>query len=82
MARPLISMKNEPVQELVRDGESALLIPPADPGALAKAILKLRDDPALASRISEKGHAQFRTHCTMEVFSRRLFEIVNEMTEK
>ncbi|MBN1779906.1 glycosyltransferase [bacterium] len=80
-ARPLITVKNEPVQELVRDGESALLVPPADPAALAEAILKLRDDPDLAVSLAENGYRQFRKHCTIDVFSERLKAIVNQMVK-
>ena len=79
VARPLITVKNNPVQELVQDGVSALLIPPADPDALAEAILWLKSHPAQAEKIGNNGYLQFQTHCTLTGFSDRLKTIVNQM---
>lgn len=79
VGRALITVKNQPVQELVRDGESALLVPPADPQALSEAILKLKNDPELCHRIAEAGHKQFLKFCTMDIFSNRLKDVVNQM---
>ena len=38
-----------------RDGETGLAVPPADPAALAAALGRLRDDPALRARLGEEG---------------------------
>jgi glycosyltransferase involved in cell wall biosynthesis len=77
--RPLISAKNAPVQELLKDGESALLIEHANPDALAIAIRKLKNDPALRRRIAENGYQVFQNHCTQQVFAKRLKTIIEEM---
>jgi glycosyltransferase involved in cell wall biosynthesis len=45
------------VEELVRDGETGLLVPPLDPKALAVAIGRLADDEALRSRLGAAGRA-------------------------
>ncbi len=41
--------------ELVASGESGLVVPPGDPGALAKAILRLYEDPAEARRMGARA---------------------------
>lgn len=79
VGRPLITARNEPVQELLSDGESALLVERANPRAIADAIVKLRDDEQMRKRISENGHQSFLRNCTLEVFSQRLDTIVKEM---
>jgi len=79
VARPLVTARNAPVQELLQDGESALLVERANPEAIAAAVRRLRDDPELRQRIAKNGHASFLKNCTLAVFSQRLKTIVEEM---
>jgi glycosyltransferase involved in cell wall biosynthesis len=41
--------------EIIHDGEDGLLVPPADPAALAAALLRVLDDRALARRLAAAG---------------------------
>ena len=77
--KPLISQRNLPIQELVKDGESALLVERGNPSQIAEAILKLKKSPRLRKRIGEKGYTVFQKHCTLKVFSSQLKNIVKEM---
>ena len=43
------------VAEAIRDGETGLLVPPEDPGALAAALRRLLADRALSRRLGENG---------------------------
>ncbi len=79
VARPLITAENEPVKELLQNGESVLLVERANPEAIAQAILKLRDDERLRRQIGENGYKEFRKNCTLQVFSQRLNTIIQEM---
>src|SRR5712691_1286409 len=56
---PLVATTGGALPEGVgRHDDTALLVPPGDPGALAAAISRLLDDPALRSRIGSAGRAR------------------------
>jgi glycosyltransferase involved in cell wall biosynthesis len=46
--------------EILTNGISALLVPPGDAEALAAALVRLIDDPALRQSIAAVGHQVFR----------------------
>jgi glycosyltransferase involved in cell wall biosynthesis len=53
--RPLVATSVGAIPELVRDGVTGLLVPPADPQALAGAIQRLLADPELAAALGRAG---------------------------
>lgn len=55
---PVISTPMGAIPELVRDGETGLLIEPENPEALAAAIIRLLQDQDLAQRLAQAGRAQ------------------------
>ena len=57
--------------ELLRDGESALLVPPGDPAALAEAMRRIAADPELAKRLSRGGRAVYEERASEEVLGER-----------
>lgn len=52
---PLVASRAGGIPEIVDDGETALLVPPDDPEALALAIGRLFDNPDLAARLGERA---------------------------
>jgi glycosyltransferase involved in cell wall biosynthesis len=56
--RPAITSDAPGCREIVRDGENGLLVPLRDPARLAAAIIRLLDDPALATRMGAAGRAR------------------------
>jgi len=52
---PLVTTDNGGCREYAIDGETALVVPPRDAPAMAEAIRRLLDDPALAHRLAENG---------------------------
>lgn len=52
--------------EIIRDGETGLLVRPGDPGALACAAVKLIDDPAKRERLGAAAAADVRARFSAE----------------
>jgi len=53
--KPIIATDIDGSREIIRDGETGLLVPPADPAALAEAVVRLLEDEALARRLAERA---------------------------
>jgi glycosyltransferase involved in cell wall biosynthesis len=67
MRRPIVATRIGGIPEIVRDGETGVLVPPKDPGALAKGIAQVLDDPVGAARRVQAATDLVRTHYTCEV---------------
>lgn len=52
-ARPVVASRADGIQELVTDGADGLLVPPANPEALAHAVVALHGDPERRRRLGE-----------------------------
>ena len=57
---PVVSTRLSGIPELVKDGESGLLVPERDPGALAAAMERLAADPALGARLADAARRTVR----------------------
>jgi glycosyltransferase involved in cell wall biosynthesis len=53
--RPVVATAVDGTPEVVRDGETGTLVPPADPPALARALRAMLGDPARAARLGEEA---------------------------
>jgi glycosyltransferase involved in cell wall biosynthesis len=66
MGRPVVAARRGMLPEIVRDGETGLVVEDGDPEALARALLALRDDPARRARMSEAARADARARFSIE----------------
>ncbi|MFT4517663.1 MAG: glycosyltransferase involved in cell wall biosynthesis [Halioglobus sp.] len=64
---PVISTNVGGVPFIVRDGETALLVPPDDAQAMAKALVALHSDAQLRDRLSEGGQREVAQYAWNEV---------------
>jgi glycosyltransferase involved in cell wall biosynthesis len=55
---PVVATDTGGLSELVRDGDTGLLVPPRDTAALAAALRRMLEDPALRRRLSEAGRRE------------------------
>ena len=57
-ARPVVASAVGGIVDVIQHEQTGLLVPEKNPKALAEAILRLLDDPILATRLGENGRAQ------------------------
>jgi glycosyltransferase involved in cell wall biosynthesis len=62
--RAIVATDLPSTAEVVKDEESALLVPPGDGGALGAAIAHLRDDTALRERLANRAYEEVLGHYT------------------
>jgi glycosyltransferase involved in cell wall biosynthesis len=79
-ARPVVATEVDGTPEVVVDGDSGLLVPPADPVATAMAIKRLLDDPQLAARLAANGRAFAERHFDIRIQVARTVAVYDELT--
>ncbi len=60
--RPVLASDIEGFREVLEHGREGELVPPDDPGAWARALVRLAGDPARAARYAERGRATAQRH--------------------
>jgi glycosyltransferase involved in cell wall biosynthesis len=75
---PLVTADTAATRELLVDGESALLVPPESPPAIAAAIVRLAGDETLRRRLAERGQSVFREHASRAVLGRRWLALLGQ----
>jgi glycosyltransferase involved in cell wall biosynthesis len=79
---PLVTADTPAARELLSDGESALLVPPGDPEALAAAVRRLAADPELGARLSRGGRETYERQASEEVLGRRWRGLLERLVEQ
>jgi glycosyltransferase involved in cell wall biosynthesis len=64
---PVVSTPTGDISSMIESGETGLLVPERDPGALAAAIESLLDDPERAARMARRAHERVQAHAWREV---------------
>jgi len=57
LGKPIVATSNAGYASVITDGEQGLLVPPHSSKALAQALKRLIDDPALRARLGASGLA-------------------------
>ena len=79
---PLVTGDTAAARELLRDGDSALLVPPGNPGALAAAVRRLAADPELARALGAGGLAAYREQASEAVLGARWRGLIEQLVER
>ena len=84
MGKPIVATDADGLLDILQHGRDALIVPKADPGALAAAIVQLIEQPALAARLSA-GARLTGARYDIGVFVRkmeRLYELLHESSKR
>jgi glycosyltransferase involved in cell wall biosynthesis len=76
---PLVTGDTPAARELLVDGESALLVAPGDPAALADAVQRLAEDGELARHVGAGGRAAYERHASEAVLGPRWRSILERL---
>jgi glycosyltransferase involved in cell wall biosynthesis len=77
--KPVVGVQAGGVKELICDGETGLLFPPGDPGAIAEAVETLLSDPVLNARIGERAASYAREHFNQDRNAKAVGEIYDKL---
>ena len=70
-AKPVVATRVSSAPEIVAEGQTGLLVPPEDVGALADALLALLGDPVRAAAMGEAGLARARSEFSVTRMAER-----------
>ena len=77
--KPVVGTNAGGIPEVVADGETGFIVPPRDPAAMADAIVRLLDDPALRARMGAAGLARVRQQFSAERMAQQTAQIYEEL---
>ena len=76
--KPVIVSIGAGVHEVLADGEHALLVPPRHPELIAKALMRLIEDPMLRDRIASQGAAFVRGRFTWRELASQMLALFEQ----
>lgn len=76
--RPVIVSSGSGVHEVLVDGETALLVPPKEPKAIAAAVRRLIECPELRKGIGQQGHDFVARHLSWQNYASRMLGLFEE----
>jgi glycosyltransferase involved in cell wall biosynthesis len=80
-ATPVVASRVGGVPEIVVDGETGLLVPAGDVGALHDALATVLGDDRLARRLGENGRALVREHFNWQACARRCLAAYRDLVK-
>jgi glycosyltransferase involved in cell wall biosynthesis len=78
LARPIVAAAVGGIPEMILDGESGVLVPPDDEGALARALIALLREPERCARLGGAARERLLRRFSPEAFAAGIFAAFDE----
>jgi type III pantothenate kinase len=82
LGKPVVGTAIGGTVEQIEDGVSGLLVPPNDPDAMAAALKKLLDDPALRLRMGQAGRVRLEERFCFTLHYKRIMQLYHELLKE
>jgi glycosyltransferase involved in cell wall biosynthesis len=79
MGLPVIATATGGIKDVVRDGVNGLLVPQKDAAAIAAAIIKLQQDPALCRKLASAGPRFIQENFSWPVVTRKYLDVFRSL---
>ena len=73
--KPVIGTSTGGIKDIIKDGETGLVVPEKNPQALADAIEKLLENKELVNKLSENGYSFVRNNFTVSKIADKMIEV-------
>jgi lipopolysaccharide heptosyltransferase II len=75
---PVVATRVGGVVDIIEDGRTGIMVPPADPQAMAEAIIKIMNDKSLALKMAEAAYVKVREQYGVELMVERTLGVYKE----
>jgi len=79
---PVVGARTWGVSDVIDDGKDGVLVPFADPAALAEALAGVLDNPAMATVMGERGSKKVLQEHTWEIKCRKVLELYETLVAR
>jgi len=82
MGKPVVATHTGGIPEIISNGETGRLVPPANPDALATAIIELLENPEFAMKMAMNGEKKVRKHFSIDAMVDKNIRVYKQILMK
>jgi len=78
---PVVATRVGGVVDIIEDGKTGIMVPPADPDGMAAGIIKILKDETLAGNLARKAYEKVKQEYSAELMVKRTLEVYKDAIE-
>jgi glycosyltransferase involved in cell wall biosynthesis len=82
LSKPIVASRVSALPEIIVEGETGLLVPPADSDALANALTSLLTEPNRAKEMGKRGRLRLEKEFTVQTMARKHVQVYREAASR